>query len=272
VRTLRAAATLTATALLCPAVASCGASSNPGGPNIPASTSPGTAAAPTNLAGPPTPSGGTFLFAAGAAATRALWTVSDFPAGWATTPDTGTDATTAADIALASCLRVPAALLTGKAGDTARVKSPNFNAPTGNATASETVSASAGNRVATLMTALKQPGAIGCLTTLLNTAIRTETAASTDPTIKNATIGSVQLGQLSTGRYGDDTVAFRATIPITAQGLSLIAYIDEIYIRRGGAVASLTFEDVGTAFDTTTQTQLATTAAAKLTAANIPAS
>ncbi len=274
VPTTRVAAALACAALLS-AAAGCGSSGKPSGSDTPAATSPAAAPTAAGSAGSSAPTASVAPFPSAAASTagsRALWTISDFPTGWASAPDTSPGASDKADAALAKCLHVPVSVVTGK-GDVSSVRanSPDFNAPSGNATASEIVTVSTTSRVVTLMTALKSPAATGCLGALLDTAVKVTVAQSTNPILKQATIGSVQVGQLSTGHYGDDTVAFRVSVPLTAESLSVTAYLDEIYIRRANAVASLTFEDVFSAFDTTIETQLAATAANKLAAVDIPA-
>lgn len=202
--------------------------------------------------------------AASTAATQALLTINDFPSGWSTSkddPDSNDSSDKKFDTQLADCLHAPVGLLHSGGTDSVDADSPDFNSPDGNTTISESISIAQSSRVKQLFSVLHQDNAVSCVSTTVNAYVKEELAKSNDPDVKQAKFGQIEVGQLSTGHYGDDTVGMRATLPIEVQNLTLHVYLDLLFLRHANAAAFLTFESEGTpvaATDTSKYAQLAT--------------
>lgn len=261
-RALAAEITVATVVLLPLIVAGCGG----GGSASSGASSSGSSDTHTS-SGPPFPKA-----AAQTAAQQALLTISDFPSGWSTSKDgSGNDSSDKKfDQKLADCLHAPAGLLGQGGANSADADSPDFDSPDGDTTISETVSVAQADRVDQLFTVLKQNNATECLSTTFNDYLKQELAKTNDPEVKQATIGQIQVGQLSTGHYGDDTVAMRATLPVTAKGLTVNVYLDLLFVQHDNAVASLTFESEGTPVDSPTTDKYAQLATDKLTRTTFP--
>lgn len=54
-------------------------------------------------------------------------------------------------------------------------------------------------------------------------------------------VGTARVAQIALPRYGDQTIAYRLTLPITAEGHNLSYYLDYVLLRIGRAHAMLTF-------------------------------
>jgi hypothetical protein len=243
-----------AVAILLPVVvAGCGGGSSKGGL---ASHSPNASATSSKPSIPKA--------AASAAATQALLTISDFPTGWSTSKD-DSDSNDSSDKKfdkqLADCLHAPVGLLDSGGTDSVDADSPDFDSPDGNTTISESISIADSSRVNQLFSVLHQDNAVSCVSTTVNAYVKEELAKSDDPDVKQAKFGDVEVGQLSTGHYGDDTVGMRANLPIQVQGLTLHVYLDLLFVRHANTAAFLTFESEGTpvaSADTDKYAQLAT--------------
>lgn len=77
--------------------------------------------------------------------------------------------------------------------------------------------------------------ALGCLRDVVVDAI--EDGAGDE----GITVGDVTLNRMSFPRFGDDSTAIRMTVPMTAQGMSIDAYVDAVFIRIGRATGTLTY-------------------------------
>lgn len=249
-----------AAAILLPlVVAACGGGG--GSASHPASASP-------TSSGPPFPKA-----AAQAAARAALLTISDFPSGWSTSKN-DSQSNDSSDKKfqqqLADCLHAPPGLLGHDEANSADADSPDFDSPDGDTTISESVSISQSHRVEQLFSILEQDNATDCFATTVNAVLKKELAKSNDPNVKQATLGTAQVGRLSTGHYGDDTVGMRTTVPVEVKGLTLKVYLDLLFIRHANAVADLDFESEGTPIDPSTTDRYARLAAEKLSRASLP--
>jgi hypothetical protein len=56
--------------------------------------------------------------------------------------------------------------------------------------------------------------------------------------------------------FGDKSAAFRVTIPVTDNGLTLSIYIDIVAVQKGRAFAGVDFEATQTPFDSAMEGQL----------------
>jgi hypothetical protein len=239
-------------ALLAVTCAACGGGSSSDAKGGAAETQ-GVASSPTSTPFP--------TAAAQSAASAAVLSISDFPAGWSTSKDeSDDDDATAFQEQLADCLGASPDLIRGDRA-AAHEDSPDFDSPDGNTTISETLSVDRMERADQIFAVLHQSNLTDCMTEALGPYMEKAFADSDDPNLQTANLGDVEVGQLSAGRYGDDTVAIRATVPVEVGGFSTSVYLDVLYVRHANAVASLTYEGVGTPVDpetTDTFTRLAT--------------
>ncbi|MEJ7628875.1 MAG: hypothetical protein WKF54_04715 [Nocardioidaceae bacterium] len=208
--------------------------------------------------------------AAQSAANAALLSISDLPAGWSTSKDESDDSETAEfETQLADCLGAPSSIVNADEA-AVHVESPDFDSPDGNTTISETLSVDRTERTEQVFAVLHQSNLTDCMTDALGAYMQKTFADSDDPDIQSAKLGDVEVGQLSAGHYGDDTVALRATVPVEVSGISISVYLDVLYIRQGNAVENLTFEGVGTPVDPQTTARFAQLATRKLIQQDLP--
>ena len=81
-----------------------------------------------------------------------------------------------------------------------------------------------------------------------------------------ATIGKITSGQVSIPPLGDERAAARVAIPASAEGKTVTAYLEPVFVRTGRAVATLMLLNFATPFDTTLRDKLATTVVDRLDA------
>lgn len=173
--------------------------------------------------------------------------ISDFPAGWSTSKDDSEDDATASfQKQLAGCLGAPSDLLYGAA---VRQESPDFDSPDGNTSLSETLSIDRTERAEQVFDVLHQSNMTDCMADSMGDYINRAFAESDDSDLQSAEVGDVEVGQLSAGHYGDDTVAMRATIPVEVSGLSISVYFDVLYVRSANTVVSVVFQSQDTPVD-----------------------
>jgi hypothetical protein len=69
-------------------------------------------------------------------------------------------------------------------------------------------------------------------------------------------VGAARISRLGVPRYGDQSVAYRLTIPILVEGHHLSEYLDYIIVRNGRAHMMLTFEKLDDPVSTTMERHL----------------
>lgn len=200
-----------------------------------------------------------------AAAQAALLTLSDFPAGWSEVPDDEEDVE-GADREVAACV--------GQTGDSiidtgeAEASTGDFTDPEGNVTISETVGLAVSEDDATSqLAALEEPGVTGCIQSAFRDFIADEidnppTPAESLP--EGASVGDVTFGRLNVMPVGDQTVAYRATIPISVEGFTIDFYIDVVLVRVGRSLAALSIGSVLSPYPTDQLDGLLATAVERL--------
>lgn len=73
---------------------------------------------------------------------------------------------------------------------------------------------------------------------------------STDESSDDVTFGKVSVNELSVGRFGDQTIAYRVTIPVESQGFNLEVKIESALVRVGRARSIITTSSVGSGVTT----------------------
>ena len=67
---------------------------------------------------------------------------------------------------------------------------------------------------------------------------------------EGVTLGETTVGRLNVTPVGDETTALRVTVPMTLEGgLTIDVVVDLVLVRRGRALAGLSFQSTFTPFD-----------------------
>jgi len=82
----------------------------------------------------------------------------------------------------------------------------------------------------------------------LETAIKDQSSSAALP--KGAKFGKVSVNPESFASLGTRTVAYRISVPVTAQGLNVGVYVDLILVQQGRIGILLTAEDTFAPFPT----------------------
>jgi hypothetical protein len=198
-------------------------------------------------------------------AQAAIWQLTDFPTGWTAKPQTQDSSDKKFDAMLANCLGTSVSFFQGTS---ARAESPEFD-DTNNNSAYEDVdylpSVSALNNQFAIVKTDKFPT---CFSSTFNSFVKYEAAHPSNPSDTlppHVTFGQASVAPMSFPALGDDSIAYRATLPLTYQGFNIDFYADLIAVQKGRAVASMTFTSVQNGFDTAMEQQLANLALSRMT-------
>jgi hypothetical protein len=164
----------------------------------------------------------------------------------------------------AKCLRIPVSQLGEH--EPQEVESPKFRGPRGeSASNSVTVRPSAAAAAKSLVI-LENPRTPACLAAILGKLLSGELQRHATKT-PGVTIGSPVVERRQFVPVGDQTVAYRITIPIHTAVLKVAAYLDVIAVRAGRADTSFSFEGTLRPVATGAETQLISAAIGRLQAA-----
>ena len=168
-------------------------------------------------------------------AEASLLTLDDFPSGWEAVPTNEADEQDSEKSreAIAECMGVDyEALYSDGSG---RAQSPDFTSEY-----DEEVSVSV--TVYDDVASAEEPFDLGssaefrdCSADVAGESI--EEAA--DEAGEDAEIGDISLNEISFDDFGDETSAFRATIPISVQGFEVEALLDAVFVRVDRAIISI---------------------------------
>ena len=200
-----------------------------------------------------------------ALAQAALLKLSDFPTGWTSTPSTSNQGSQAIDKQLMSCLHVSPQFL--DSNNPTNVDSPDFSDANGNTASNSVTYEASASTVQSQFAILTSSTFVPCVQAAVNAEILYAIQHPSNPsdTVPSGlTFGNPTVAQMSFPTLGDQTVAYRVTVPIMYQGLSPDAYVDFVAIQKGRAVAVMTFEGVATPFDSSMAEQLSTLTVGRL--------
>jgi len=240
--------------------AGCGGDNSGSSVNTSATTSvaSGTAAPNTSTSDPRTQQQ---LDADKATAQNAVLKLADFPTGW-----TGTPATDTADEDLQQQMSACIGSDLAKKSPT-RVESDDFADPDDTMTASNSVSVlpsvDANNAAMDTFMNAKVPG---CLSQAMDSAISKNLASSDTTLPKGTTIGKAEAATESFPNVADRTAAYRVTVPVQANGVTLKISADFVAFTKGRAGATLALQGQGLPFPSDLATSLAQTVAGRLPA------
>jgi len=181
-----------------------------------------------------------------AIAESALLTLDDFPPGWEAAPanDDEPDSDVLADVA--DCLGVSEAELDP---DNPKATSPTFTSSDDEEVTSEVTLTPSSGDASRALEILKSDAAPGCYAEAIKALVGRNLVAS-DDVPENVTVGEPTFNRMSFESLGDDSVAFRTTIPVTVESLDVDLYVDFVFVRVGRAGIETTFQSQFAPFDT----------------------
>jgi hypothetical protein len=181
-----------------------------------------------------------------AAAEAVLLTVDDLPAGWSAGAPDDEEEDEELQAALAECLGVDPELLDP---DNPQAKTPDFTSPDGGdqVTADVTFTPSAAH-AGTAFDILGRDETPRCYAEALQTA--TAQAVEDGEMPPGVEFGEPTFEELSFPDLGDESTAFRITIPVAAQGTEIELYGDVALVRVGRVGIEATFLTELRPFDT----------------------
>jgi hypothetical protein len=193
-----------------------------------------------------------------AAAEKMLLTIGDFPSGWQAQPDEGeddgeggggsapgepSDDELTAD--LAECLHVDAGELSDD--DDPSAESPSFQNADEDEASVEVAFAASPEQATSELATLQRDEAPGCFGEVYKTLFTQ--AMKDDPSVEGVEVGDPQVEAAPLGDLGDDTAAFRVTIPLSAAGQQIVLYQDIAFVKVGRAEITGFFQASGQPFD-----------------------
>jgi hypothetical protein len=182
-----------------------------------------------------------------AAAEAASLRLSDFPAGWTSSPQDKSPNYPNLDAEVAKCLGVSVQELNHSGP--ADVDSPDFSDSDNNTVSSSVGYAPNVAKAEQEFSVISGPNVPSCLTPAVQKLVSYAIAHPSDPSNTlppGATIGASTVAQMSFPAFGDQSIAYRVTIPVNVKGLTVSLYLDIISATKGRAGAELDFEGVGT--------------------------
>jgi hypothetical protein len=199
-------------------------------------------------------------------AQQALLTLSDFPEGWQATPSENDDNNDQFQEQLDKCLDVPESLFGQDTDDS--VDSPDFGSPDNQQVSSSVMIGSSTEKAQQVFDILEQANATQCLRDYLDREMRDSMKHESD-TPQGMELGKVTFGQVNLPQYADESVAFRATVPVTASGFNADVNVDLVFMRHGRAATFVSFLDIFSPFPVAQEKHYAKIAADRLTALDV---
>lgn len=179
-----------------------------------------------------------------AVADATLLTLDDFPAGWEEVPATDDEDDDDLQTEIAECLDVdPAELTAANPSASSTFASPDDEEVS--AKVSLTPSSEDTSRALEIMRYDAAPGCYGQGVK----ALLAERLVAADDVPEGLEIGEPTFNRLSFEDLGDDSVAFRLTIPVSLQSFNVDVYIDLVVVRVGRAGITTTFQSELSPFD-----------------------
>jgi hypothetical protein len=201
-----------------------------------------------------------------ALAEAAIFKLNDFPTGWTSKPSTPSSSNEATDRQMSACLHTSVPYLdpskTGASADSPDFSDSNSNEASNGVT--YTASVSQARKQFAVVQSQSFPS---CFESAINTLITSEIQHPSNPSDtlpQGASVGKTTVQPMSFPTIGDQSVAYRVTIPITYGGMSVDGQIDIVASQKGRAIALSEFTAFGTPFDSAMEVQLSTLTASRI--------
>jgi hypothetical protein len=186
----------------------------------------------------------------------ALLRLRDLPAGWTARPKSRSSAGPGLESGLAACLHASAAAL---ASGPTKVSSPDFSDSHGSSISNGATYEATAARAMAWFRGRVQPRTPACLGAAVRAFVDYAIHHAGKPTVKipaGLTFGRATVTGLSFPRYGDQSVAYRAVIPVSYMGVNVSIYLDFMVVRKGRAHTALSFQATATPVDRTLEERL----------------
>ena len=185
------------------------------------------------------------------AAERATLKLSDLPSGWTSAPHENTPDNPGIEKALADCLHVDVSVFNSQR-DTGSADSPDFSSPQDEQVTDSVSFSRTTDEVQSAMNIIRRPTFSSCLGKAMDTAVSADlkhpSPGSTVPL--NVSFGQSSVAQVSFPSLGDQSSAYRITIPISVGSIQLKVFADLVIAAKGRGAHILTFIAVGSPFST----------------------
>lgn len=168
-----------------------------------------------------------------AIADAALLTLQDFPPGWEAAPADDTE-DEESQREIAECVGVDYEDLYGD--QFAEAESPDFTSENDEEVSNMVSLAVDEQQAADSFEIAARPEFSECVVDSLTASVEED---------DDVEVGEITINQLSFGSYGDQTLAFRMTIPLSAEGISIEATGDVVIVRIGRATTQVRSFGVG---------------------------
>jgi hypothetical protein len=166
-------------------------------------------------------------------AEAALLVLADFPTGWSETPESDTEAQQNVQAQIAECAGAeePRAVDFGGAS----AETGTFTSPADESVEHTVGVAGSASEAEERMKGLAAPDFATCVHGVY------ENYFEDQPLPEDATVGELTVALLNVSPVGDETIAYRVTVPVDVGGSTVEVYADVVAVRSGRAVAGLTF-------------------------------
>jgi hypothetical protein len=186
-------------------------------------------------------------------ASKALLLLSDFPAGWTQTPrEGGSQPQLAAEVA--ACLHVSASLL--EEAKPTEVESPQFQEVHDNSVENSATVLPTNAAATEYVKVFKEAQAPSCLATAVTKLLAADEQKESGKLPAGSSFGAASVEPLSFPAEGDQSVAYRISLPFKTTSVTVTFYLDAILAQAGRGYTSLTFTGVGAPIDATMEESL----------------
>ena len=174
-------------------------------------------------------------------ADSSILSLDDLPPGWEASPSEDDEDEDELDRQFAECLDVDPDLF---ADNDAQAESSFANADDEEITSEVSFEPSV-EEVTEIMELIRREDMPGCFATIVQDGIAREVAASEE----DVEVGEVMVNEMSFEDLGDDSIAFRVTVPFSSGDFDGELYFDVVTVAVGRAGINMTFQSALTPFD-----------------------
>lgn len=199
-----------------------------------------------------------------AIAESAVLMIEDFPPGWEEGPVEPPSDNPEVEAGIAECLGVPVDELYP---DNPQATSPTFTSPQDEEVSSWVTVTPSPEDAQQALERLSGDAVPGCYAQAAEGLVM-QSMLSSDDVLEGLNIGDVTFNRLSTDRIGDESIAFRTTIPFEYQGFESQAELDIVLARVGRVGINMSFQSAGTSFDSEEARQLTEAVVARVETAD----
>ena len=199
-----------------------------------------------------------------AIAESAVLMIEDFPPGWEEGPVESPSDDPEIEAGIAECLDVPVDELYP---DNPQATSPTFISPQDEEVSSHVAVTPSPEDAQRAFERLSGDGVPGCYAQAAEVLLM-QSMLSSDDVPEGLDVGEVTFNRLSTDQIGDESIAFRTTVPFEYQGFESQVELDIVLARVGRVGINMSFQSAGTSFDSEEARQLTEAVVARVETAD----